>query len=1082
MKNSSRANKGQFSVIAALLVSVILVSAVISSYTLVRHSTIQGSPEVLSAIGEMNADIKSILDFTVGYYGSILKVTGNSTYARELTTDYLSSGLVNVARSHPEWNPSFTFDFGNDDVSTCWFMPESYSMGSLSVTYSLSALGLEDVTYETSSALAVTLLESELGVSRINVIRDDSEPELGLTNENFWFYNYTDDSTWELVNPTDVLIAANGVYTITIPSGVDPESYSVQVEDNRGISVSAFYSQASVATGIPHYTYTFDWAATGVLDIYESLSSDTFVIELLQNGTLKWLGQDLELNTKTRAIPPVSVKAFRVNATINDVNQEVPFQVEDWASDYMVPLGLAGNDSIFNSNNMLVFLVNNEISTITLWWEGNDTAIQTSYAWNNVYFDDDPDSGTLDNGYLELTVNNFWIESTVAGDGSPSCSAEFLRINDKEPSYGAYLSYVIYNGVVRDIVQQEPEYSSGVSDCPNLYSHIVITFPANSLYYTYSARTIFVESESRTVTDLSVMHLDVSVGSPMTEDGTDGGYPVSSSSIGSFFDGYPTGWDHHWSQFLSGASGAGVMFTDTDNQNLYLFDSILGSETGALVVVDEWDDTSIEVNPVKVCSVSFNDSLDAIWHGAVVAFDGESIYNSGDDVGLWVMVENPPLVMLDEYDSEYDSSANYVDNSISDEDSSVDIGSHSSFLAQKAGPDSVLDTITEDSAVESENIEACVDDDTSDVDTSADVGSHSSFSAQQSGPDSVMDTLQEGNTGGGSELWVSPTGHEDPLSDWRDESEAYDDYEWNYAYSRISGRSWSNYLVLTHDAIKCDTVRYLMASQSGAVDLMEMDIYTGGEWVNVYSGSATSGSWTELTFDEASVTEIRFRFHNRYSTARYVYLREVDFLQTTSNYELDLEVRWTGVTYSLQNEYLSIYCGNMGTEDLAVDVWTVSGWETVFTDLVSGWNNASITDWLTDSTFTIRFRGGTEMVDSTQDTWEIDAALIHVWNEEEANYELDLEVQWTSANYDEANEELCIYVDSVSGEHLRVDVWTGSAWVNLFEDLDVGWNNITISSYLTSPEFTIRFTGTTETGDTTQDYWAIDATLLRTWS
>ena len=94
MKKVSRANKGQFSVIAALLVSVILVSAVISSYTMVRHSTVQDSPKVLSAIGEMNSGIKSILDFTVGYYGSILQVTGNSTYARELTINYLSTGLL----------------------------------------------------------------------------------------------------------------------------------------------------------------------------------------------------------------------------------------------------------------------------------------------------------------------------------------------------------------------------------------------------------------------------------------------------------------------------------------------------------------------------------------------------------------------------------------------------------------------------------------------------------------------------------------------------------------------------------------------------------------------------------------------------------------------------------------------------------------------------------------------------------------------------------------------------------------------------------------------------------------------------
>ena len=131
--------------------------------------------------------------------------------------------------------------------------------------------------------------------------------------------------------------------------------------------------------------------------------------------------------------------------------------------------------------------------------------------------------------------------------------------------------------------------------------------------------------------------------------------------------------------------------------------------------------------------------------------------------------------------------------------------------------------------------------------------------------------------------------------------------------------------------------------------------------------------------------------------------------------------------------------------------------------------------------FTIRFRDGTEVGDTNADTWQIDVALIHVWSEGE-NYELDLEVQWTYVDYSEANEELCIYGGTVGSENIRVDVWTGSEWVNLFTDLNSGWNNVTVTSYHTSSTFTIRFKGGIESNDTTQDYWAIDATLLHTWT
>lgn len=67
-------------------------------------------------------------------------------------------------------------------------------------------------------------------------------------------------------------------------------------------------------------------------------------------------------------------------------------------------------------------------------------------------------------------------------------------------------------------------------------------------------------------------------------------------------------------------------------------------------------------------------------------------------------------------------------------------------------------------------------------------------------------------------------------------------------------------------------------------------------------------------------------------------------------------------------------------------------------------------------------------------------------------------------------------------EDLQVDVWDGADWQNLFTNLTQGWNNISISSYLTSSTFTIRYQGSTEASDVTPDAWNIDVTLLHVWS
>ncbi|MFX0123086.1 MAG: hypothetical protein ACFFAE_05570 [Candidatus Hodarchaeota archaeon] len=110
-----------------------------------------------------------------------------------------------------------------------------------------------------------------------------------------------------------------------------------------------------------------------------------------------------------------------------------------------------------------------------------------------------------------------------------------------------------------------------------------------------------------------------------------------------------------------------------------------------------------------------------------------------------------------------------------------------------------------------------------------------------------------------------------------------------------------------------------------------------------------------------------------------------------------------------------------------------------------------------------------------------DAALIHV-EYKTLNFEVDLEVQWTSAIYTRTNEELAIHTGDLGEESLlQVDVWTGS-WQTLISYLNPNtWNNISVTSYLISPTFTIRFKGTNESIDWITDHWNIDITLLHTW-
>jgi len=203
------------------------------------------------------------------------------------------------------------------------------------------------------------------------------------------------------------------------------------------------------------------------------------------------------------------------------------------------------------------------------------------------------------------------------------------------------------------------------------------------------------------------------------------------------------------------------------------------------------------------------------------------------------------------------------------------------------------------------------------------------------------------------------------------------------------------------------------------------------------------------------------------------------------SYELDLETQWTTADPIQTYEYLCIKTGTLNEENLRVDVWNGTDWITLTSALTaSAWNNFSISSYLSSATLTIRFKGATETNDTAQSTWQIACSLLHTWSQQ-TNNKLDLEIQWTDVSYTRTNKELCIKTgDGTWGaEDIKIDVWNGSTWITVISDLQPNaWNNISVASYSTSATFTIRYKDGTETGDTNQDSWNIDAALLHAWT
>ncbi|MGY5881399.1 MAG: hypothetical protein RTV31_14200, partial [Candidatus Thorarchaeota archaeon] len=198
--------------------------------------------------------------------------------------------------------------------------------------------------------------------------------------------------------------------------------------------------------------------------------------------------------------------------------------------------------------------------------------------------------------------------------------------------------------------------------------------------------------------------------------------------------------------------------------------------------------------------------------------------------------------------------------------------------------------------------------------------------------------------------------------------------------------------------------------------------------------------------------------------------------------KINLEYQWSSATNDETYEEVCIYVGgHTGSENLDVNYWDGFMWNNLGTISTTGWTNFTATG-LSSSTYTIQLIGTSESTDTSKDTWNVDLITLHTWSLQTFNYKLDLEVQWTSANYTQDFEELCIYAGTLDAESIRVDIWTGAAWTNIATDLTAdSWNNISIGTWLTSSELTIRFRGDDEIDDTDQSSWLIDCSLLHTW-
>ena len=163
----------------------------------------------------------------------------------------------------------------------------------------------------------------------------------------------------------------------------------------------------------------------------------------------------------------------------------------------------------------------------------------------------------------------------------------------------------------------------------------------------------------------------------------------------------------------------------------------------------------------------------------------------------------------------------------------------------------------------------------------------------------------------------------------------------------------------------------------------------------------------------------------------------IEYKAGSNNYVLELPEQWTSADYNELNEELWIYTGTLSpNENLLVQVWAGSEWNTLMTLTAANSNSAnqvSVSNYLSGSTFTIRFKDANDNADETPSSWEIDYVMLHTWSQEGNTMEIWLynygKIDMTISNV-YINDLL---VDSTSptiqiGNHTKLIAYSPNTW------------------------------------------------------
>jgi len=247
MKTLLNQNRGQFVIIASLMIALMIVTIGFLMHKTVTYYKHEPWEEYLTILDNVKLSSQKVVEISLANYtqtqNETILLLNLQQWSKDIQKIFPGYGVsLNYSVANTTYNVSGTTIDYSSGLNTTWHQSTSYSIANATFTLNITAIGLIGYKYSITTLLNLTILDVNLGDNEITVIvkKENEMPVDNLDASNFQVLNSNGTS----INIASVSSSYDETYalvyiikceqTLTTP-------LTVNVWDSRGIKVTATY-------------------------------------------------------------------------------------------------------------------------------------------------------------------------------------------------------------------------------------------------------------------------------------------------------------------------------------------------------------------------------------------------------------------------------------------------------------------------------------------------------------------------------------------------------------------------------------------------------------------------------------------------------------------------------------------------------------------------------------------------------------------------------------------------------------------------------------------------------------------------